>query len=147
MYYMEQNFSTGSLQQWQGRKPTIKMKVSFHTQEMKYYKPNGINFRVLFPPFYYLFRRKHIPCPARNREQWVAVFFSRESSWPRDQICVSWIGAWIFLPLSHQGSPLKISVNTFFMFSKQGDNKSHPLCDFWSAQWKIMTLCNFNIYL
>ena len=33
---------------------------------MKHYKPNGINFRVLFPPFYYLFRRKHISCPAKN---------------------------------------------------------------------------------
>lgn len=30
-YCMEQNFSPGSLQQWQGRKSTVKMKVSFHT--------------------------------------------------------------------------------------------------------------------
>ena len=41
--------------------------------------------------------------------EWINVSFSRGSSWPRDQTCVSCIGRWIFffffLPLNHLGSP------------------------------------------
>ena len=37
--------------------------------------------------------------------EWVVISFSRESSWPRDWTCVSCIGRWVLLPLSHQGSP------------------------------------------
>ena len=40
--------------------------------------------------------------------EWVAISFSRGSSWPRDQThicCVSYIGRQTFLPLSYQGSP------------------------------------------
>ena len=36
---------------------------------------------------------------------WVAISFSRESSWPRDGTHVSCIGRWAFYPLSHLGSP------------------------------------------
>ena len=35
----------------------------------------------------------------------VAISFSRESSWPRDRTHVSCSGRWIFLSLSHLGSP------------------------------------------
>ena len=38
--------------------------------------------------------------------EWVAIPFSRGSSWPRDQTWVSHIGRWILYHLSHQGSPL-----------------------------------------
>ena len=41
--------------------------------------------------------------------EWVAISFSRGSSWPRDWThvsCVSCIGRWILYPLSHQRSPL-----------------------------------------
>ena len=37
--------------------------------------------------------------------KWVAIYFSRGSSQPRDWICVSCIGRQILLPLSCQGSP------------------------------------------
>ena len=36
--------------------------------------------------------------------QWVAMPFSRRSSWPRDQTHISCIGRQVLLPLSHQGS-------------------------------------------
>ena len=36
--------------------------------------------------------------------KWIAISFSRGSSWPRDQTCVSCIGPGILLPLSHLGS-------------------------------------------
>ena len=40
--------------------------------------------------------------------QWVAISFTRGSSWPRDQTCIS---SWQVdsLPLSHLGSPIKKS--------------------------------------
>ena len=34
---------------------------------------------------------------------WVAISSSRGSSQPRDRTCVSCVGRWIFLPLSHLG--------------------------------------------
>ena len=36
--------------------------------------------------------------------EWVSIPFSRESSWPRDQISISCISRWIFLPLRHLGN-------------------------------------------
>ena len=42
--------------------------------------------------------------------EWVAIFFSRASSWPRDQAqvsCVSCLSRWILLSLHHLGSPGK----------------------------------------
>ena len=47
--------------------------------------------------------------------EWVAISFSRESSWPRDWTCNSFFSCtgrrifffFFFLPLSHLGSPLK----------------------------------------
>ena len=30
--------------------------------------------------------------------EWVAISFSRASSWCRDQTCISWIGRWILYP-------------------------------------------------
>ena len=36
----------------------------------------------------------HVISQAR-RLDWVAISFSKGSSWPRNQICVSWIGKWI----------------------------------------------------
>ena len=38
--------------------------------------------------------------------QWVAISFSRRSSWLRNQIHVSWIGRQILYWLSHMGSPI-----------------------------------------
>ena len=38
-------------------------------------------------------------------QEWVAVSFSRRSSWPRGQTCISCIGRQISVQLSHQGSP------------------------------------------
>ena len=37
--------------------------------------------------------------------EWIAILFSPGSFWSRDQTWVSCIGSWIFLLLSHQGSP------------------------------------------
>ena len=48
--------------------------------------------------------------------EWVAISFSRGSSWPRDRTCissVSWIGRWVLYRLSHQGSLQLISL--FFL--------------------------------
>ena len=42
--------------------------------------------------------------PGRNTGM-VAVSYTRDSSWPRDQMCVSCIGRRILLPLHHLGSP------------------------------------------
>ena len=53
--------------------------------------------------------------------EWVAISFSRESSWPRDQIWVSCTGRQILYHLSHEGSPLNLNsiqfINFFLMFS------------------------------
>ena len=43
--------------------------------------------------------------------EWVALSFSRGSSWLRDWTCMSYIGRWILLPLSHQGSPSVLTLN------------------------------------
>ena len=43
-----------------------------------------------------------------NMLKQVAISFSRESSWSRDQTCISWVscvGKWIFLSLCHLESP------------------------------------------
>ena len=40
---------------------------------------------------------------------WVAIFFSRESSWPKDQTHVSCIGRWILYPES-SGKPLDVNI-------------------------------------
>ena len=40
--------------------------------------------------------------------EWVVISFSRGFSQPRDRTCISCLGRWILLPLSHQGSPLGI---------------------------------------
>ena len=34
--------------------------------------------------------------------EWVAIFFSSRSSWPRDQIQVPCVGRWVLYRLSHQ---------------------------------------------
>ena len=44
-------------------------------------------------------------------KKWVAIFFSRGSSWPRDRTHISCIGMWIILPLSHQGSMKKFTFS------------------------------------
>ena len=38
--------------------------------------------------------------------QWVAIFFSRRASWPRNRTHLSWIGRQILYCLSHMGSPI-----------------------------------------
>ena len=38
--------------------------------------------------------------------QWVAIFFSRRASWPRNRTHISWIGRQILYCLSHMGSPI-----------------------------------------
>ena len=46
--------------------------------------------------------------------EWVAVSFSRGSSWPRDQTCVSYVsctGRWVLYHLCHLGSPSKRYVH------------------------------------
>ena len=40
-----------------------------------------------------------------RRVEWVAIPFSRASSWPRDQTQISWIGRQILYRLSHHGRP------------------------------------------
>ena len=37
--------------------------------------------------------------------EWVAIPFSRGSSWPMDQTCISCIGRWVLYHLNHWGSP------------------------------------------
>ena len=52
---------------------------------------------------------------------WVAIPFSRGSSWPRDQTCISYIsciGSRVLYPLSHLGSPF---------FSLGGSKVTQPL--------------------
>ena len=44
--------------------------------------------------------------------EWVAIPFSKESSWPRDRTWVSCIGDGFFTNLSHQGHPLYINIYT-----------------------------------
>ena len=43
--------------------------------------------------------------------EWVAILFSRGSSWPRDQIWVSWIAGRFFTIWAHQGSLLSIGTS------------------------------------
>ena len=49
---------------------------------------------------------------ARILEQ-VAISFSRGSSWPKDQTCISFIGIPILYPLIHQGSPFMFRNSKF----------------------------------
>ena len=45
---------------------------------------------------------------------WVAISFSRGSSWPRDQThisCISYIGRWILYQLNHLGSPPYVQIS------------------------------------
>ena len=46
--------------------------------------------------------------------EWVAIPFFRGSSWPRDQIQVSWIAGRFFYHLSHQGSFNLLRSGVFF---------------------------------
>ena len=67
--------------------------------------------------------------------EWAAISSSRESSWAKDwtwDSCVSSIDRWIFLPLSHQGSPCKDEEgqirlrkhrNTIYLVSKSWEVK------------------------
>ena len=52
--------------------------------------------------------------PGVSRQEWVTIFFSRESSQPRDQTCISCIGRWT-LPLSHQGRPVEVNGRCQFV--------------------------------
>ena len=50
--------------------------------------------------------------------EWVAISFSRGSSWPRDRTCASCIsctGRWILYHLSHLGSPCQVSKKKFII--------------------------------
>ena len=88
--------------------------------------------------------------------EWVAISFTRGSSQPKDQTCVSCIGRWT-LPLSHLGSPVILFLHIYPVFqslsaSKIVDNfilkifewakHSHSLkiekCE--SKQWKVSSL-------
>ena len=42
---------------------------------------------------------------SRNTGEWIAISFSKGSSWPRDQTRISCFGRLDSLPLSYQGSP------------------------------------------
>ena len=44
-------------------------------------------------------------------EKWVAISFSRGSSWPRDKICVSCIGRQIFFTTEPPGKPNRILLS------------------------------------
>ena len=49
--------------------------------------------------------------------EWVAICYSRRSSWPRNRTCVShvsYIGRQILYPLSHLGSPVRIMLSLPF---------------------------------
>ena len=56
--------------------------------------------------------------PGKNTgAEWVAIFFSRGSSWPRNQTHVSWvscIGRWILYHWHHLGSPRRVRNATIF---------------------------------
>ena len=50
-----------------------------------------------------------LPVEFSRQEYWVAISFSRGSSWTRDWTSVTWlscIGRQVLYPLSHRGSPL-----------------------------------------
>ena len=77
--------------------------------------------------------------------EWVAISFSRGSSWSRDQTQVSCICRQMLYPLKHQGSPTvfspETSVNLFSHWlqspnqSKGGDRQSVYLCIFLMQAW------------
>ena len=52
--------------------------------------------------------------------EWVAVFFSRGSSQPRDRTQVSCIAGKHFNALSHQGSPLLVHSNSLLFWKMEG---------------------------
>ena len=50
--------------------------------------------------------------------EWVAISFSRASSWPRDQTCVSCIGRWILYRWATREGPLLLKNITKFNMSQ-----------------------------
>ena len=60
--------------------------------------------------------------------EWVAISFSRGSSWPRNWTHVSWHCRQILYRLSYEGSPrLKYSVNIIFICTGKPKNSCHLL--------------------
>ena len=66
--------------------------------------------------------------------EWVAIFFSGGSSWPRNWTGISYIGRWFFfLPLSHQGSPYILQIGPP-LFSNRQQARKQSLCSFLELQ-------------
>ena len=65
------------------------------------YKPMDCSLPVSFP---------HRILQARTLE-WVAIPFSRESSWPRDQTNISCIGRWVLYHWATRETPLRFLIN------------------------------------
>ena len=50
--------------------------------------------------------------------EWLAISFSRGSSWPRDQTCISYIGRRILSPWGHQGCSHKHTyIHSYILYS------------------------------
>ena len=65
--------------------------------------------------------------------EWVAISSSRGSSQPRDQTHISCIGRQIFLPLSHQGSPIE-----YYSVIKKKEIMS------FAATWMDLEICHIK---
>ena len=71
--------------------------------------------------------------------EWVAISFSRGSSRPRGGTCISCIGRWILLPLSHQGSTYFSHTGT--QLSPRFIKLKIPLLTYPEAEFRSLHLC------
>ena len=72
--------------------------------------------------------------------EWVAISYSRGSSQPRDQTCVSCICRGILLPLSHLGSPIRIYQPSNLKLPVRPSPSSSPL----GKHKAVPCLCTLN---
>ena len=75
--------------------------------------------------------------------KWVAISFSRGSSWPRDQSSVSYIGRWILYRLSHLGSPYSALPAFIHLFSTHTEAQLCALVQYAVAK-KTGMVMDFN---
>ena len=69
---------------------------------------------TLYNPMDYSLPGSSVPGAFQARIlEWVAISFSRGSFQPRDQTLLHWQAD--SLPLSHQGSPLNVPMNSFLL--------------------------------
>ena len=62
--------------------------------------------------------------------EWVAIPFSRGSSWPRDWTHVSWVGRWILYPWATQEAPATLFLNFQSSFSPSISGHHLHCCQF-----------------